>query len=386
MTPESCRRSDERRYDPGVTGSRGRREANPVRALLLGKIQVLLLLAPVAWVLAVVTGPSAWLFAAAAGSILPLANLIRHATDALASRVGPALGGFLNASFGNAAELIIGVAALRAGHRQLVQASLSGSIIGNLLVVLGLAMFAGGLRHGRQRFNRQSAGNATAMLFLAVVALVMPAIFDLTVSGSATLPTPQIVSLSLWTSALLIVAYLGGLVYTLTAGRDPFGAEEPRGETTLGMRPALFVLAGATVLTAVQAELLVSSLEPMLHRFGLTELFTGVIVVAIVGNAAEHYSAVTAGAANRMSLATHIAIGSSAQIALLVAPALVLLSLLFGEPMTLLFHPLEIAGIGLSVLAVAIVSLDGESNWVEGLQLIAVYLVLAGAFYLVPAG
>ncbi|MBP1636566.1 MAG: CaCA family calcium/proton antiporter [Acidobacteria bacterium] len=368
-----------------MADSNDSRRWDGLRELLFRKVHVLLLLVPAAWALALVTGPSAWLFAAAAGSILPLAGLIRHATDALAARTGPALGGFLNASFGNAAELIIGIAALRAGHNQLVQASLSGSIIGNLLVVLGLAMFVGGLRHGHQRFNRRSAGNATAMLFLAVVALVMPAIFDLTVSGSVVLRSPEIVAFSLWTSALLVVAYAGGLIYTFRARRDPFRPEEEDAKPALGVTAAVAALAAATLVTTVQAELLVSALEPMLQRFGLTELFTGVIVVALVGNAAEHYSAVHAGAANRMSLATHIAIGSSAQIALLVAPALVLVSLLFGEPMTLLFHPLEIAGIGLSVLAVAIVSLDGESNWVEGLQLLAVYLVLAAAFYLVPA-
>ncbi len=367
-----------------MTDAPNRAQRGIFRKLFARKLNLLLLFVPAAWVVAALTGPSAWLFGVAALSVLPLASLIREATDALAARSGPTLGGFLNATFGNAAELIIGVAALRAGHTKLVQASLSGSIIGNLLVVLGLAMVWGGARHGKQQFNRQSAGNATIMLFLAVVALVMPAIFDLTVSGDVRARTPEIVRLSLWTSGLLIVAYIGGLLYTFTAREDPLRPAEGETSTLVGGGEALALLVVATAATAVQAELLVGALEPMLLRFGITELFTGVIVVALVGNAAEHYSAVHAGGQDQMSLATQIAIGSSAQIALLIAPVLVFVSLLFGEPMTLLFHPLEIAGIGLSVLAVAIVSLDGESNWVEGLQLLAVYLVLAGAFYLVP--
>ncbi|MGE5357530.1 MAG: calcium/proton exchanger [Bacteroidales bacterium] len=354
------------------------------RSLLRSRLNVLLVFAPISWFLAVFAPASPWLFAGAAASILPLAGLIREATDGLAARSGPTLGGFLNATFGNAAELIIGVVALRAGHIELVKASLSGSIIGNLLVVLGVSMLVGGLRHGTQHFNRRTASNATIMLFLAVVALVMPALFNLATAGGAGAPSAALVQLSVWTSVLLIAAYVGGLIYTFTAKHDPLAAQEPAPSGGLTVRGAVGLLVVASALTTVQADLLTDGLEPVLDHLGITEFFAGVVVVALVGSVGEYYAAVAAAARNQMSLATHIAIASSAQIAMLIAPALMIVSLLFGQPMTLLFHPLEIAGIGLAVVAVGIVSLDGESNWLEGLQLVAVYLVLAGAFYLLP--
>jgi Ca2+:H+ antiporter len=224
------------------------------------------------------------------------------------------------------------------------------------------------------------------MLFLAVVALVMPALFNLAIGGNtgSRAPAPPLIRLSIWTSVLLIAAYVGGLIYTFTAKHDPLAAQEPIPAGGLTVRAALGLLVVASVLTTVQADLLTDGLGPLLAELGITEFFAGVVVVALVGSVGEYYAAVSAAARNHMSLATHIAIASSAQIAMLIAPVLVVVSLLFGRPMTLLFHPLEIAGIGLAVVAVGIVSLDGESNWLEGLQLVAVYLVLAGAFYLLP--
>ncbi len=348
------------------------------------RMNVLLLLVPVSWILLLTVPGSVWLFAVAALAIVPLAGLIGHATEELAKRAGPTLGGFLNATFGNAAELIIGLAALGEGHIALVQASITGSIIGNLLLVFGLSMFAGGIGRKTQRFNRTAAGNATIMLFLGVVALTMPAVFDLTIFGSMAADHPQIHRLSLWTAALLIGAYLSGLLYTFRTERDllrPGATVEPARWTRA---QALIALTAGTVLTAVQAEVLVGALEPTLAKLGWSELFTGVIVIALVGNAAEHYSAVVAARRDEMTMAFEIAVGSSAQIALLVAPLLVLASFGMGHPMTLLFHPFEIAAVGLSVVAVAIVALDGESNWVEGFQLLAVYAIVGLAFYLVP--
>ncbi len=348
------------------------------------RVNLLLLLVPVSWVLLLAAPGSVWLFAVAALAIVPLAGLISHATEELAKRTGPTVGGFLNATFGNAAELIIGLAALREGHIALVQASITGSIVGNLLLVFGLSMFAGGIGRRTQRFNRTAAGNATIMLFLGVVALTMPAVFDLTIFGSMAADHPQIHRLSLWTAALLIGAYLSGLLYTFRTERDllrPGATAEPSRWTRA---QALIVLTAGTVLTAVQAEVLVGALGPTLAKLGWSELFTGVIVIALVGNAAEHYSAVVAARRDEMTMAFEIAVGSSAQIALLVAPLLVLASFGMGHPMTLLFHPFEIAAVGLSVVAVAIVALDGESNWVEGFQLLAVYAIVGLAFYLVP--
>ncbi len=354
-------------------------------ALFERRLNLLLALIPASWVLAAAAPASPWVFLVSAISIVPLAAVIGEATHLLAHRTGPTLGGFLNVSFGNAAELIIGIVALNARHVDLVKASISGGIIGNLLAALGLSMFLGGLGRESQHFNRRSAGNATIMLFLAVVALIMPAVFDLTVFGSLHARPPVLFKLGLWTSVLLVIAYGGGLVYTFTMQRDLFRPPHETAERPmLTVRQSIALLAAATVLTAVQAELLVGNLEPVFSAFGITELFSGVIIVALVGGAAESYSAVRAAMHDRMTLATEIAIGSSAQIALFVGPVLVFASFALGQPMTLLFHPLEIAGIALSVLAIAIVSLDGESNWVEGLQLLAVYVVLAIAFYLMP--
>jgi Ca2+:H+ antiporter len=358
-----------------------------LRALLSSPINALLVLAPVSWVLAGAASDSPWLFLTAAASLIPLAGLIGLGTEQLASRSGPAWGGFLNATFGNAAELIIALVALGNGHVELVKASITGSILGNLLLVLGLSFFVGGLGRTSQTFHRTAATNMAAMLFLAVVALVMPAVFDLALYGTLEARPQAIDRLSFWSALVLIGAYAGSLIYAFTAHRDLFrqSDENDHPHAVLPMSAAIGLLAAGTVLTTVQAELLVRTLEPALARFGLTELFVGAIVVALIGNAAEHYSAVTAARRDEMTLAVEIAVGSSSQIALLVAPALVLYSYAIGRPMTLLFNAFEITAIALSVLATSIVVVDGESNWVEGLQLLAVYLILGLAFYLVPA-
>ena len=357
-----------------------------MRAIVSSPINVLLVFAPVSWTLAWTAPGSPWVFITAAASLVPLAGLIGLGTEQLARRSGPTLGGFLNATFGNAAELIIAVVALHNGHVELVKASITGSIIGNLLLVLGLSFFVGGLGRRVQTFHRTSATNTSAMLFLGVVALVMPAVFDLSLFGNLDARPPAIERLSLWSALILIGAYVGSLVYAFTANRDLFRPERARhGGAALSAGVSIAVLAAGTLLTTVQAEILVRTMEPALVEFGFTELFVGVIVIAIIGNAAEHYSAVTAARRDEMTLAVEISVGSSAQIALLVAPALVLYSFAIGRPMSLLFNAFEIAAIALSVLATQIVVSDGESNWVEGLQLLSVYLILALAFYFVPA-
>jgi Ca2+:H+ antiporter len=343
------------------------------------------LIVPATWALWFARPESPWLFALTALSIVPLAGLIGLATEELAHRTGPTLGGLLNATFGNAAELIIAMVAIRQQHIELVKASITGSIIGNLLLVLGLSFFVGGLGRRSQKFNRTAAGNASAMLFLAVVALVMPAVLDLSLYGSLDRQPPLIVRFSFWTAIVLIVAYVSNLIYTFTTQRDLLRPVSGAHHARLTTVESVGLLAIATVLTTVQAELLMATLEPTLRQFELTELFVGVILVALVGNAAEHYSAVVAARDDQMTLAVEIAVGSSAQIALLVAPVVVLYSFAIGQPMSLLFNGFEIAAIGLSVLATAIVVLDGESNWVEGVQLLAVYVVMALAFYVIPA-
>jgi Ca2+:H+ antiporter len=358
-----------------------------IRAVFSSPINALLVAAPVSWLLAATTPESPWVFLTAALALIPLAGLIGLGTEQLARRSGPGWGGFLNATFGNAAELIIAVVALRSGHVELVKASITGSIVGNLLLVLGLSFFVGGLGRRSQKFDRTAATNTAAMLFLGVVALVMPAVFDLSLYGNLDAESPALNSLSFWSAIVLILAYAGSLIYAFTSQRDLFRSTQERDhdQPVLPTSVAVATLAAGTLLTTVQAELLVGAMEPALARFGFTELFVGVIVIALIGNAAEHYSAVSAARRDEMTLAVEIAVGSSAQIALLVAPALVLYSFAIARPMSLLFNGLEISAIALSVLATSIVVNDGESNWVEGLQLLSVYLILALAFYFVPA-
>jgi Ca2+:H+ antiporter len=358
--------------------------ATLLKTLAANRLNVLLVAAPASWALVGAAPESMWVFLAAAVSLVPLAGIIGLGTEELACRSGPGIGGFLNATFGNAAELIIAVVALRSGHVALVKASITGSIVGNLLLVLGASFFIGGMGRRGQKFNRTVAMNTVSMLFLAAVALVMPAVFELTLYGTLGLQTAAINRLSLGSAVVLIVAYTGSLIYAFRAHTDLFRSGDRRHKPSLTMAQAIGALALGTVLTTVQAELLVGALRPALGQLGLTELFVGVIVIAIIGNAAEHYSAVVAARRDEMTLAVEISIGSSAQIALLVGPAVVLYSFLIGHPMTLLFNPFEIAAIGLSVVATSLVVVDGESNWVEGLQLMSVYLILALAFYFVP--
>jgi Ca2+:H+ antiporter len=354
-------------------------------AIVENKLNVLLIAAPASWVLDRMAPGSPWIFLTAAASLVPLAGVIGLATEQLALRAGPAFGGLLNATFGNAAELIIAIVALGRGRVALVKASITGSIVGHLLLVLGLAFLVGGVGRRSQSFNRTAATNAAALLFLAVVASVVPAVFDLTLYGTLKARPPAIYSLSLCSAVVLIAAYCGNLLYAFRVRRDLFRSERTAAaHPPLATGPAIALLGAATVLTTIQAEVLVGALQPALVRFGFTELFVGVIVIAIVGNAAEHYSALAAARRDQMTLAVEIAVGSSAQIALLVAPVVVLYSFAIGQPITLLLNPFEIAALTLSVLATVIVVLDGESNWVEGLQLVSVYLILALAFYFVP--
>ncbi|MEQ1868659.1 MAG: calcium/proton exchanger [Vicinamibacterales bacterium] len=356
-------------------------------ALTANRLNFLLIAAPASWVLHTTAPESSWVFGIAALSLIPLAGIIGLGTEELAHRSGPAVGGFLNATFGNAAELIIAIVALGEGHVGLVKASITGSIVGNLLLVLGASFFVGGLGRKSQKFDRTGANNASTMLFLAVVALVMPAVFDLALYGSLDAHPEAIDDLSLLTSFVLIIAYIGSLIYSFMSQRDLFrtGAEHTADDGhRLSVAQSVALLAIGTILTTIQAELLVGAMQPALAQFGFTEMFVGVIVVAIIGNAAEHYSAIIAGRKDQMTLAVEIAVGSSAQIALFVAPAVVLYSYVLGHPMTLLFNAFEISAIALSVFATSMVVADGESNWVEGLQLMSIYVILGMAFYFVP--
>ncbi len=366
---------------------KGRGETNLIGFMRESWLNWLLLLVPASLALELLGLPKIWLFVASALAIIPLAGLIGDATEQVAHRVGAGLGGLLNATFGNATELIIALFALQAGLSELVKASISGSIIGNILLVLGLSMFMGGLGRNKQTFDRTRAGASAAMLFLAVVALVMPAVFDLAVFGTLEPPANQAVeTLSLMVSLVLIATYLASLVFSLKTHQELLTSVPPQAELPrLSLRASMLLLFISTAVVAVEAELLVGAISEARLVFGMTEFFMGVVVVAIVGNAAEHFSAVQMAMKNKMELAVTIAVGSSTQIALFVAPVLVFASLLFGRPMSLVFNVFEIVGIGLSVVALTIVSLDGESNWFEGVQLLAVYVILGIVFYFVPA-
>jgi len=353
------------------------------RSLTASWLNVLVIAAPISWWMAWRGDTSLWLFVTAAVALIPAAGLIGEATEELANRSGPTLGGFLNATFGNAAELIIAIVALRAGHIEIVKASITGSIIGNLLLVFGASAFCGGLRRGTQKFARAAAGSPTTMLTLAVAALVMPAAVDLFAFGSLNARPEVLNDFSVWTAWVLLAVYAAGLVYAFRTNRDPLRPGGPA-RCHMSRAAAVILLAAGTLLTTFEAEILIRGLEPALKALGMTELFAGVIVVALVGNAAEHYSAVTAAMRDDMTLAAEISIGSSAQIALMVAPLLVILAPWIAQPITLVFNPFEIGAIILSVLTVALVVNDGESNWLEGLQLLGLYAILGAAFYVIP--
>ena len=329
-------------------------------------------------------------FAASALGIVPTAALMGRATEELAARSGPGIGGLLNVTFGNAPELIIALFALQQGLHEVVKASIIGSIVGNILLVLGAAMLAGGLGRERQTYSRTSASVQTSMLLLAAAALLMPAIFELVEGQGLPKPGAEIVNygstvehLSLAVAVVLIVTYVLGLVFSLRTHRDIFNPEYGD-EDSWGwsVRTAVIALAVAGVLVGVMSEVLVGSISEASESAGLSEFFIGAIVVAVVGNAAEHWVAVLVATKDKMDLAVNIAIGSSTQVALFVAPVLVLASLLIGPgPLALVFNGFELGGLLLAILIANYVTQDGESNWFEGVQLLAVYLVLGIAFF-----
>ncbi len=319
-------------------------------------------------------------FFLAALAIVPLAKFIGEATEVLATYVGPALGGFLNATFGNATELLIGIFALRSGLVEVVKASITGSIIGNLLLVLGTAMFVGGWKFKKQEFNKTAAMASSSMLLLAVAALVMPAIFTLT---APSVGFAIVDKLSIFVSIFMIIVYLGNLWFMLFTHKHLYTEEVGDYEARWSKKKTIFILLIAILAVAWMSEILVGSIEPIVAVFGWTQLFIGVIFVAIIGNAAEHTSAIIMALKNRMDLALQISIGSGTQIVMFVAPILVLASLL-SHPMSLVFNSFELVAIVLSVLIANLVVEDGESNWLEGLQLIVAYAIMAVAFFFHP--
>ena len=341
----------------------------------------LLLALPASWALALLHGPPLAVFLVSGLAVVPLAAEMGDATERLARRAGPAVGGLLNATFGNAAELILAIVALRAGLLDLVKASLTGSILGNLLLILGLSLVAGGARRPILTFNRTAAGMSGAMLLLAVVGLVIPALFAATHPGAGQATT---VHLSEGVAVVLGATYIAGLAFSLITHRGLFGGGSPHEKRADGgTGKAVAVLGGATVLVALQSEILVHATEQVVAHLGWSEFFLGLMVIPLIGNAAEHATAVVAARKGDTDLALTIALGSSTQVALFVAPLLVLVGAIMGQPMHLVFTSFEVVALGLSALIVTVIALDGESHWFEGAQLLAVYAILAIAAWFI---
>ncbi len=369
-----------------MSTSAGKRK---VPVWLLPSLDWLLVFVPVALVLRFVPGAhnDTGLFVCSCLAIVPVAGWMGKATEKLAAHLGEGVGGLLNATFGNAAELIIALIALSKGLTTVVKASITGSIIGNLLLVFGVSALTGGLKQAHQRFNVTAARASATTLMLAAIALIVPTVFHAAARGHWSPVAEQRLSVAI--SAVLIFSYAALMVFTLKTHTHLFagGGHGPdtEDEERWSKGRSILVLSIATCVAAVLSEFLVGSIEAAQKRFGLTEVFVGVVIVAIIGNAAEHSTAVLAAFKNKMDMSLSIAIGSSVQIALFVAPILVFASYLFGRPMDLEFTLPEIVSVVVSVLVVMQISGDGESNWLEGVLLLAVYAILGMLFFFLPA-
>jgi Ca2+:H+ antiporter len=359
--------------------------ANPSKNNFLAEhwLDAFLIFIPLAVIFHYTHRPAIWIFIASGLAIVPLAGWMGKATESLAEKLGAGIGGLLNATFGNAAEMIIAFQGLRAGLGEVVKASITGSILGNVLLVLGLSILLGGLKHKNQQFNRTAASMSATLMALSAIGLLVPAVFHWVTRGQSTSEG----GLSVEISVVLFVTYVLSLIFALKTHKDLYlGSSESHHELVMmKTRTALITLVVATGLIAWMSELLVESVTAASQTLGMTEIFVGVIVVAIIGNAAEHSTAILMAMKNQMDLAYHIAVGSSMQIALFVAPVLVFLSYAIGKPMDLLFTTFEVITVAIAAMVVALVGADGESNWMEGVLLLAVYVIIALAFFFLPA-
>ncbi|HWP97654.1 MAG TPA: calcium/proton exchanger [Syntrophomonadaceae bacterium] len=314
------------------------------------------------------------MFFSACLAIIPLAGIMGKATESLASYTGERVGGFINATFGNATELLITVFALQAGLYDVVKASIAGSIMGNILLVLGLAILAGGLKNGSQSFDRVHVNNQTSLMFLAVIALIIPAVFFAS-PGQA----DKLGNFSVVVAAILLLIYLSGLVFAIKRSGGTSEIKSGRWSRSL----SVVLLGLTTVVIAIESELLVAGIESVTHLLGWSTFFIGIVIIPIIGNAAEHFTAVLMAWKNKIDLAFEIAVGSSTQMAMLITPLLVFLGLFLNRPMNIMFNFHEIVSVALAVLIAQFVSLDGESNWLEGSLLVAAYAIMAIAFYFI---
>ncbi|HEY8760054.1 MAG TPA: calcium/proton exchanger [Candidatus Dormibacteraeota bacterium] len=354
-------------------------ERVPLKRFPSPSVDWLLVFLPVSLAFELAAQPAA-VFVTAALAIVPLAGLIGRTTEHVAARLGPRVGGLLNATLGNVTELIVCVLLITVGNFAIVKASLIGSILGNLLLVLGISFAAGGVRHAEQHFNQRAAGVHSTSLLLAVAGLVMPALLV------ATTPHVGFVEkevLSGVVALVLIVLYLAALAYTEITHAHLFHIPEREEKRAWSLRRSVLVLASAALLVGLESELLVSSLEPALKVVPVPTTFVGLILIPIIGNAAEHASAVLFALKNRVDITLEIAVGSSTQIAMFVAPLLVFISLALAHPMDFVFTTFEVVVVGIATLIVTLISLDGRSNWLEGTQLLGAYVVIAAAVFFI---
>lgn len=383
-----------------------------MKSFVKDPLNILILAIPLAFLATLLKWPPLAVFSLSAIGLIPMARYIGTSTEVLASHTGPTIGGLLNATLGNAAELIITIVAIREGLLELVKASITGSILGNLLLVLGMSMLLGGLRHGTQVFNKKRASNNAILLVLAVLALLIPSMLSSTIGPSESM---EVEALSLGVALVMILLYALGLIYTLRTQSGPLAAVathpgsqpatgaalppaesessethpvpeayQPEGNTAhWSVRTAIIVLLVSTAFVAYLSELLVGAVEPVMVSLGISEFFVGIILIPLIGNVAEHMVAVKVALQNHMDLSVEIAVSSSLQIALFVAPALVFISLIIGNPLQLIFNNFELLALIAAVLITALVSEDGESNWLEGAELLAIYLILALASFLI---
>ncbi len=328
-----------------------------------------------------------WLFLSSCLSIIPLAGVMGVATEEYSKYRGQALGGLLNATFGNATEMIIAIVAVFNGKVEIVRASLIGSIIGNLLLVFGLATLLGGLKFKEQKFNRHSAEANGSMMTISVISLLVPAIFIR--NSHLKDSSPSVANLSLAVAILLIALYIGGLIFSLKSHKSFFQDEvkhegEEEEKPSMSQAQALGILLVSTLFIAFESEFLVSSIEPVVHQLHMSELFLGIILIPIIGNAAEHSTAVVMAVKNKMDISVNIAISSAAQIAMFVAPLIIIVSRWSHHPVTIVFSSIELICVAAAVMITQQVTRDGKTNWLEGAQLLAAYVIMALAFYFIP--
>jgi Ca2+:H+ antiporter len=336
------------------------------------------------------------IFIFSAIGLIPLAGMLGEATEELSLHTGPKIGGLLNATLGNAAELIITIVAINGGKMELVKASITGSILGNVLLILGASLLLGGLKNGTQRFSRGAAGTASTLMLLSVIGMLIPTLFEIVhriknnQSIFGEIEDPSLNTLSLGVAAVLILMYVLSLIYSFRSEEYEIapevgvesGPEEDEHKTKWDVKTSVGILAASTIAIVFLSEFLVGAVEPVVHQLHVSELFLGIILIPIVGNVAEHIVGVQMAYKNKMELSMAISLGSSMQIALFVAPLLVFISILFGEHMTLYFNPFEVVILALSVIIAGQIASDGESNWLEGAQLLVVYVIAAMGFFL----